>query len=173
MTTNPTTEKSPDDLMRHFHGRSLKGIITFTVIFHAVVLLGSSVPYLWSTFGKGTANLSEEERFKIAAKEADDTLREIAEKHGLKPQDLGERLAGGAPKAAAPAATPATSPAPTAPTPATLSTAPTPAPESAPAPAPAGQGQPPAAPPSAIEKEIEKVKPGPTVPGVEDDDLFK
>lgn len=165
MTTNPTNEKSPDDLMRHFHGRSLKGIITFTVIFHAVVLLGSSVPYLWNTLGKDTANLSEEERFKIAAKEADDTLREIAEKHGLKPQDLGERLAGGAPKAVAPAATPATTPA-TAP-------APAPAPESAPGPAPAGQGTPPAAPPSAIEQEIEKVKPGPTVPGVEDDDLFK
>ena len=173
MTTNPTNEKSPDDLMRHFHGRSLKGIITFTVIFHAVVLLGSSVPYLWSTFGKGTANLSEEERFKIAAKEADDTLREIAEKHGLKPQDLGDRLAGGTPKATAPAASPAAAPSTPTPTPATPSTAPTPAPESAPAPTPGGQGTPPAAQPSAIEKEIEKVKPGPTVPGIEDEDLFK
>lgn len=164
MTTNPTNEKTPDDLMRHFHGRSLKGIITFTLIFHAVVLLGSSVPYLWNTFGKGTANLSEEERFKLAAKEADDTLRAIAEKHGLKPQALGDRLADGKPKAAAPAAKPDAA------TPAT----PAPTTPDGTSDAPPAAGTQPAAAPSAIEKEIEKVVPGPTVPGIKDDeDLFK
>ncbi len=163
MTTNPTNEKSPDDLMRHFHGRSLKGIIIFTVLLHAVVLLGSSVPYLWNTFGKGTADLSEEERFKLAAKEADAALRTIAEQHGIKPQDLGERLAGGAPKATAPAPKPTADPA--TPTPANPVTTP----EASPT--PGGQ---PATTPSAIEKEIQKVEPGPTVPGMkDDDDLFK
>jgi hypothetical protein len=167
MTTDPTTEKSPDDLMRHFHGRSLKGIIIFTVIFHAIVLIGGSVPYLWNTFGKGTANLSEEERFKLAAQKADAALRAIAEEHGVKPQDLGDRLAGGAPKSTSPATAPAATPA----TPATPDPA-TPAPPAADAPAaPGGQ---PAAPASAIEKEIEKAVPGPTVPGIQDDeDLFK
>lgn len=169
MTTNQTNEKTPDDLMHHFHGRSLKGIIIFTVIIHAVVLIGGSVPYLWNTFGKGTANLSEEERFKLASQKADAALRAIAEEHGVKPQDLGDRLAGGAPKASAPASAPAANPATPAPA---NPTTPTPAPEPGASAAPGGQ---PATPPSAIEKEIEKTVPGPTVPGLKDEeeDLFK
>ena len=39
-------ETTPDELMEDFRGRSLKTIIVFTIAIHAVVLLGTSVPFL-------------------------------------------------------------------------------------------------------------------------------
>ena len=87
--------------MEHFQGRSLKSIIVFTVVVHAVVLLGTSVPFLWRTFvGADTSKLSEEERVEARGAGGHRSLREIAEEHGLKPQDLSSQFAGGAPKRA-------------------------------------------------------------------------
>jgi hypothetical protein len=100
MTDTQTEETTPDQLMESFQGTSLKSIILFTVMVHLVVLTGASVPYLWKSFAGGdSSKLSEQERVKIAVDEANSSLREIAEKHGLKPQDLGERFASGAPRA--------------------------------------------------------------------------
>ncbi len=100
MTDTKAEETTPDQLMESFQGSSLKSIILFTVMVHVVVLTGASVPYLWKSIAGGdSSKLSEQERVKIAVGEATASLREIAEKHGLKPQDLGEEFAKGAPKA--------------------------------------------------------------------------
>ena len=152
MENNP--ESTPDQLLDTFRGRGLKTIILFTIAVHVVILLLTSVPYFMRTMaGKDTAKLSEEERVKLAMKEATSSLRKIAEAHGLRPQDLSNRLDGAAPRApredAAPEMTPAT-------------------PTDAATPAEAEK------PKSEIEKEIEQVKEGPTAPPVEEEvDLFK
>ena len=151
-----TNETTPDELLDTFRGRGLKTVILFTIVVHVVVLLGTSVPYLWRTVaGKDIGNLSEDERVKLAMKEATSSLRKIAEAHGLRPQDLSSRLDGGGPRA--------------------------PRDETTPAPAEQPDKQPeasapaePEKPKSEIEKEIEKVKEGPTAPPVEEEvDLFK
>ncbi len=143
--------------METFQGSSVKRIILFTIIVHLVVVVGTSIPYfLKSGADKSSAALGEKERMEMAADEATKSLSEIAAKHGLKPQDLSTRLAGGAvPAAPAPAPAPADekkTPAPEA------------APEAAPAPAP-----------SDIEEKLQEKKAGPQVPPVEqtEEDLFK
>ena len=66
------------------------------------IVVGSSVPYLMKSLGgKSDSKLTEAERTEIAAREANSALRDIAVKHGLKPQDLSNRIAGGAAPAAA------------------------------------------------------------------------
>ena len=151
---NPTNETSPDELLDTFKGRGLKTIVLFTIVVHAVILLGSSIPFLFGkAFGKDTGGLSEEERVKAAVKEANVTLRRIADEHGIKPQDLSSSLAGGVPRA--PAAEPEDAPASEA------DPEPTEEPEE---------------PKSAIEEEIEKVEEGPEVPPIpeeEEVDLFR
>ncbi len=103
MTHTKTEETTPDQLMEPFQGRSLRSILIFTLVVHAVVLVVASVPYLLKTVTGGDSDkLSEKERVDIAVKEATASIKEIAEKHGLKPQDLGDRFAGGSPKAEAP-----------------------------------------------------------------------
>jgi outer membrane biosynthesis protein TonB len=146
MENNPET--TPDQLLDTFRGRGLKTIILFTIAVHLVILLLTSVPYFMRTVaGKDTANLSEEERVKLAMKEATSSLRQIAEAHGLRPQDLSSRLDGAAPRAPREEAAPVVAPA-------------TPAEEEKPK--------------SEIEKEIEKVKEGPAAPPIEEEvDLFK
>lgn len=154
--TTPKQETTPDQLMEAFHGRSFKSVILFTLIVHVIVLGGTSVPYLMKSFaGKSDSKLSEKERTEIAAREATSALRDIATKHGLKPQDLSSRIAGGA----APAAPKEETPVPTDETVA-------PAPEEADKPK------------SAIEEQLDVKEDGPTVPPVPteeatDDDLFK
>jgi len=154
MTNTSIDETTPDELMEHFQGRSLKSIILFTVVIHAILLLGTSVPFLWKTFvGADNTGLTEEERVELAVKEATVSLREIAEEHGLKPQDLSNQFTSGAPKASKASPTPK----PDTPTP--------------------GNGTPnePADPKSALEKELDKKATGPAMPPVDDDDedLFK
>lgn len=142
-------EPTPDELMESFKGRSLKSIVVFTVIVHAVVLLGTSIPFLWKAVaGEDTSQLSEEERIEAAVREATASLREIAEDHGLKAQDLSSQFSGG----------------PKAPKPANLDPA-----------TPTGTTPDPKDPDNPIEEEINKVEVGPTVPPVEDEeeDLFK
>jgi len=150
MTDTKTNETTPDQLMTAFEGRSLKSIILFTVVIHAVLLLGTSVPYLWGALaGEHTAGQSEEERLQAASKEATAAIREIAERYQLKPQDLSSRFADGAPKAP-------------------------PATDTAPAPVSGGEtADEPKEPESAIEKEIKKVEEGPELPPIEEEDLFK
>lgn len=147
-------DTSPDDLMESFRGRNLKSIILFTVVIHAVLLLGTSIPFLMKAFtGKDTTGLSEEERMELAMKEATDSLKEIAEVHGLNVQDISSNFSGGKPKS---------------------SEAPEPKTPEAPG---TGQeveeGDP--SPKSSIEEELKVKKEGPEVPKVEDEeeDLFK
>ncbi len=146
-------EITPDQLMKHFQGGSLKSIIIFTVIVHVVLLAGSSFPYLYkAVVGEDTSTMSEKDRIDAAMREATVALREIAEEHGLKPQDLSSQLAGGARKASkAPKKDSATK-----------GTEDDPGTDSE-------------KPKSAIEEEINKKATGPTVPKPEDDeeDLFK
>ena len=85
--------------MESFEGRSLKSIIIFTVAVHAVAACSRrAVPYLSARSGEDTSKLTEEERLKLPPGEATSSLREIAETHGLKPQDLSSRFADGKPK---------------------------------------------------------------------------
>lgn len=157
---DPAHETTPDELLDTFRGRSLKSIILFTLAVHAVVLLGTSVPFLWKTFAGPSGGLTEEQRVQAAVKEATASLRKIAERHGIPPQELGSQFAGGG---RAPAATP-TSPetAPETTTPDETAT-------------PGETATPVDEPKSAIEQEIEQVAPGPEVPPIQDEevDLFK
>lgn len=148
MTTSKSEETTPADLMEPFKGRSLKSIVIFTVAVHAVVLLATSGSYFFKSGAGDNSKLSEEERMKQAVGEATSSLRAIAEKHGLKAQDLSSRFSDGKPAAPAAEEKPAEKPAD-------------------PVPAEPEKEK------SAIEKEIEKAAPGPAVPSVEDEDLFK
>ncbi|MGB1129883.1 MAG: hypothetical protein ACPG4K_07525 [Haloferula sp.] len=161
-------ETTPDELLGSFKGRSLKSIIVFTVVVHAVVLVGSSIPALLGGMAKeDISDMSEEERVAAAVKKAnaaleviDDerdrqanaALAEIAEAYAMEPKALGDELK-------KPAAKPAATPAPA-----------DEAPEEAPAPVEEDDE-----PKSEIEKEIEKVEEGPAVPSIdeEEEDLFK
>lgn len=162
--SNSTQETTPDQLLQSFRGRSFKSVILFTVIAHAVVICGTSVPYLMKSLtGKSDSKLSENERTEIAAREATEALRDIATKHGLKPQDLSTRIAGGAaPKAPASEETDesATKEEPAQP----VTSQPDEAAE-------------PEKPKSAIEKELEVKEEGPKVPTIQveeasEEDLF-
>lgn len=150
---DPTHETTPDELLDTFRGRSLKSIILFTLAVHTVVVLGTSVPFLWKTLAGPSTKLTEEQRVQAAVKEATASLRKIAERHGIPPQDLGSQFAAGSPAAPAPASPAAT--------PETVT--------------PAENAESGDEPKSAIEEEIEKVAPGPEVPPIpeEEVDLFK
>ncbi len=148
-------ETSPDELLDDFRGRPFKSIIVFTLVVHAVILVATSIPYLWKKLGGAEpGDATTEERLQAATREATSTLQRIAEEHGVTAQDLSEKLAGGGRPAAA--AAPAESPAAE---PATRDE-----------PAPASDE-----PKSAIEQELETSTPGPAMPPVEEEeiDLFK
>lgn len=155
---NPTNETSPDELLDTFKGRRLKTTLLFTILIHAVVLLGTSVPFLLGkVVGTDTSELSEEERTKAAVKEANATLRRIAEDHGIKARDLSSAIAGGVPGSS----------------PAEAEEDPEPVSE----PDPDSEGNEEIdEPKSPIEEEIERVEEGPTeppIPGDEEVDLFR
>jgi NhaP-type Na+/H+ or K+/H+ antiporter len=142
-------ETTPDVLMESFHGRSLKSIVVFTLIIHAIILLGTSIPFLIEKVaGKDTSEMSEDERIQLAVKEATSSLRDIADEHGLNVQDISNQFASGAKKPKAPATKPVADP---------------------------KSDTESEKPKSAIEKEIDVKVDGPEVPKVEedDDDLFK
>ncbi len=171
--SNPTQEITPDQLLESFRGRSIKSVILFTVIVHVVVVCGSSVPYLMKMFtGDSASKLSETERTELAAREATESLRDIATKHGLKPQDLSTRIAGGAaPKALETGKTekPAT--------PEEASTTEKPATSEQPATPESSKPEQPEKPKSAIQEQLEIKKEGPTKPAIpveesSDEDLF-
>ena len=88
------SDVSPDSLMSDFRGRGILAILAFTVIVHLVIVVGSSYSYLREeVFGEDTSTLSESDRIDLAVREATTALREIAEKHGISPQDLSSRFA--------------------------------------------------------------------------------
>ena len=153
-----TDEVSPDDLLSDFRGKSVASIVIFTVVIHAIVLFGTSAPYLMKTFLKGeSSKLTEEQKIENAKRDATASLRKIAKKHGINPQDLSDQLGGG---------TKAT----------TKSSAPQKGkPKSTETPA-APKTSEPEKPKSAIEKELDKKAKGPVLPKVPNDteeDLFK
>lgn len=144
MITTKSEETTPAELLEIFRGSSLKSIVIFTVAVHLVVLLATSGSYL-AKRSADNSKKSDKDRMESAVEEANVSLRTIAEKHGLKPQDLSNRFKDGPPKAV---------------------------PEPAETPKEVKPIEP-EKPKSAIEKEIEKVAPGPTLPNVKDEDLFK
>ena len=148
-------EVSPDSLMSDFRGSSVAVILAFTVIVHVVLVGIFSVGYLKNEIlGEDTSSLSEEERLDIAVREGTTSLREIAERHGVSPQDLSSRFS----KSRAPAAQAKSTATPESSEPGTE----TKSPETK-------------EPDSAIEKELQKKADGPDLPDLEseDDDLFK
>jgi transposase-like protein len=102
MTTEPMNDAeledfgdvAPDTLPEKFHGRSLIPIAVFAVVVHAVVLIGTSVPYIVTEFlGPNTAKMSDKDRLDAATRKATEALRDIAREHGLNPQDLSNNFA--------------------------------------------------------------------------------
>jgi hypothetical protein len=153
MKDNQKEEITPDQLMDTFHGSSMKKIILFTVVVHVVLIISTSGPYLWKLVaGADSSKLGEKERMEIAKREAMSSLREIAGKHGIKPEDLGNRFAENAPAAPKEEAVKPATDKPKETTPAE-----------------------PEKPKSEIEKEINTKEAGPALPAIGDEkeDLFK
>ena len=151
-------EVSPDSLMGDFRGRPFVAILAFTVIVHAVLIGVFSFGYLKNqVLGEDTSSLSEEERMDIAVREATSSLRDIAERHGVSPQDLSDRFSAGG----LTTNSNSTSPPDTA------------GEQDAPA---DGDDTTPEGPQSAIEKELQETKDGPELPDLpsieDEDDLF-
>ena len=148
--SDPIKETTPDELMRGFRGRSLKSMLLFTLVVHAVFIIATSLPGIIRGFGSDQeGEMTAEQRTELAVKEATASLREIAQRHGMTAQDLGSRFAGPARATTGPASEPA-------------------------AEEPAGQE--PGSPPSAIEQELETTAEGPTLPAIpetDDEDLFE
>lgn len=149
-------EVTPESMMNDFRGRPVVGILSFTVIVHVVLLSVFSFGYMKNElFGEDTSSMSEDKRLKVAVQEATTSLREIAERHGLNPQDLTSQFAGRD-------ARPATSPPPPEPS----------------GPETPGEAAGPDEPESAIEKELNTKGRGPASPDLppnlptEEDDLF-
>ena len=91
-----TDDVSPDSLMSDFRGRPIIAILAFTVIAHVVVVGGFSIGYMKNAvFGEDTSSMSEKDRLDMAVREATTSLREIAERYGISPQELSERFANG------------------------------------------------------------------------------
>jgi hypothetical protein len=92
-------DATPDDLMSSFKGRSVKSIVVFTIIAHVIIVFGTSVPYFIGLVGaKKVSEANEEERMKMAVKEATASLRAIAEQHGLNAKDVTDQFAANKPK---------------------------------------------------------------------------
>ena len=95
---------NPDDLMSDFRSKGLLRIIIFTFVIHGVVLLGSSLPWMYdSLFSSVDENASEEERIKEAVREATGSLKDIAEKYGIHPEELSSQFSKKDKKGSAPA----------------------------------------------------------------------
>jgi len=152
-------EVTPESLMETFHGPGLSKMVIITIVVHAVVILGSSVPFmLRSVMGEDRSKLSKEERIDKAMADVTGELQKIAEEHGLTAQEIREQFAKG--KRSKPSAAPVADPEP----------------EVNPEPAATSE---PEKPKSTIEQELEKKESGPALPDLstdieeEEEDLFK
>jgi hypothetical protein len=84
---------NPDDLLTDFRSKGLFPIIIFTFVIHGVVLLGSSVPWMYdSLFSSVDESASEEERIKEAVREATGSLKDIADKYGIHSEELSSQF---------------------------------------------------------------------------------
>ena len=161
--TSTAREISPDALMSDFRGRPVMSILTFTVIAHLLFIGFFSLGYLRNqVFGESNSSLSEEERLDQAMEEATRSLRKIAERHGIQPQDLSEQFANrssGSSKSSPPGKKPPISP------------------ETATQPVAQPRETSMDSSDSAIEKELKKKAKGPDLPSLnpieDEDDLFK
>lgn len=150
---------TPDDLLNDFRGKNFFSIFILTVNVHTVLLVGTSVPWLMDRFNGGVdKEASEEVRMKDAVREATSSLREIADKHGIHPEELSSQFTKGSKPASRPVTKQSaeTKPAPDTDTP--KPTTPTDEPK------------------SSIEKELEVEAKGPAVPAIPqetEEDLFK
>jgi len=87
------TKMSPDHLMNDFKGRGVSGIFLFTVIIHALLLVGSSLPYIQSTyFDSNPAEIEESKRKEMAFDDATTIVDEIAEKYDMQASDITDRF---------------------------------------------------------------------------------
>ncbi len=168
MKTND--EVTPESLMEHFQGPGLVKMVLVTVIFHAVLILGTSVSYLkTSVLGEDVSKLTKEQRVEKALADATASLRKIAVANGVNPQDISDKMGGGAARAVKKeAGTPVGQPS----TDATNKAAPAKA-NSEVATPPATTGETPARPESQIEKDLKKTVDGPKAPpATVTDDIF-
>lgn len=95
MADKTDSEATPDSLMDQFKGKGLKPILMFTIVVHVVVILGSSVPYfVRQAFSRDNSKRTETERIESAVEDATTSLRKIAKKHGLNPQDISDQFSG-------------------------------------------------------------------------------
>jgi transposase-like protein len=102
MTDERNSDVTPESLMDNFKGPKLVRLLIITVVAHVVVVLVTSLPYLKdSLFGKDTSKMSQEEKIKIAVADASASIRKIAEKHGLTPQDISAQFSTGGSRTAA------------------------------------------------------------------------
>lgn len=157
-------EVTPEGMMEHFRGPGLVKMVLVTAVVHALVILGSSIPFLKRTLlGSDVSQLTRDERVEKAMADATASLRQIAAANGLNPQDISERLAAGRPRG-----TPAAAAAPAATVTDEGAAAATTTPAVAPSPAAA-----PERPESRIEKDMKTAVEGPKMPdAVDKDDIF-
>lgn len=149
---------SPDSLMRDFRGQPIISMLAVTVVVHIVLIGMCSVGYLSNQiFGKDNSTMSEEVRMQLAIDEATRSLRDIAQRHDISPQDLSDSFANRSAIASTKSRTPAKTDTEPVSQPTDVSTE--------------------ADPKSAIEQDLEKKQAGPTLPELpsidQEDDLFK
>lgn len=158
---------TPESLMERFRGPGLIQMIIVTVVFHAVLVFGTSIGYLKkSLFGDEVAAMTKEKRIEKAVGEATSSLRKIAAENGLNPQDISDNFSSSAARAAK-AAAGAAGKGPTAATNAPADKAPVSKPDKD------GKTEKPDRPESQIEKDIKKAVKGPEVPpAAGKDDIF-
>lgn len=160
-----SADVTPESLMERFKGPGLVKMIIVTVVFHAVLVFGTSVTYMKkSIFGDEVAAMTKEKRIEKAVGEATSSLRKIAVENGLNPQDISDNFSSSAARAAkAAAAGKGTASATNAP----ADKAPVPKPDKD------GKTEKPERPESKIEKDMKKAVKGPDAPpAVGKDDIF-
>jgi hypothetical protein len=105
MSVKNNDDVSPESLMESFKGVSMMKMVVITLVFHAVVVGGSSVSFLKKSLVKDDGTKTKEERVTKAMVEATSALRKIAVENGLNPQDISDQFAAGSVRAPREAAT--------------------------------------------------------------------
>lgn len=94
-------EVTPESLMERFKGPGVVKMIIVTLVFHAVLIFGTSVSYVKKTFlGGEVAAMTKEQRIEKAVEEATSSLKRIAAENGLNPQDVSDNFSSSASRAA-------------------------------------------------------------------------
>ena len=166
-----TAEATPESLMEPFKGISLIKMVIATIIFHIVIIVGTSVPYLKKELlGADVTKMTKEQKIEKAVAEAASSLKKIAAENGLSPTDISNSFSPGGARAMktaapAPAADAKGTPAPVTP----VAKAPAVKPDAKPVTSDAT----PARPESKIEKDLKKAVDGPKIPASPSkDDIF-